>query len=370
MANILVFKMYATPFNTPRESQEHQFIETRFFPTGKIWKPLDAFASWIPVKQKYDLIHTFNRIPFTNKPWMVTFESILPRTLGDHEKAVKHSLRQKLLSDNCKQLIPMSDYAYQKFLSYNSDWKHLSQVDEKTTIIYPNLPLKVAEPKHLAKNEKIKLIFVGGHFARKGGIVALRIAKKAKEMGLPVEVHIVSSLTYGANVYTDCQDSSKYEQDIKLLELDNVFHYERLPNEEVIKLMHSCHFQILTTLDDTYGYSVIEGFSVGTPAITTNVCAMPEMVFDHENGFMINLELNSARNWTELSKRNTDSYWKILNDTFEYLSEEAIKSIVQVLNNPASYLTLSKGAINQIKKNHDVTERATQLNQMYTDYTN
>jgi glycosyltransferase involved in cell wall biosynthesis len=42
-------------------------------------------------------------------------------------------------------------------------------------------------------------------------------------------------------------------------------------NQQVLELMSTCHLNLLPTLHDTYGFSVLEGFANGLPAITTDI---------------------------------------------------------------------------------------------------
>ena len=62
---------------------------------------------------------------------------------------------------------------------------------------------------------------------------------------------------------------------------DWITHYPSLPNEQVLALMVGAHVGLLPTYADTYGMSVLECQAHGTPVITTNVRALPEMNDEH-----------------------------------------------------------------------------------------
>jgi len=51
--------------------------------------------------------------------------------------------------------------------------------------------------------QELVLTFVGAHFGRKGGCVAVKIAEKAIDQNLPIQVNIVSSLQVGGHIWTD-----------------------------------------------------------------------------------------------------------------------------------------------------------------------
>lgn len=212
----------------------------------------------------------------------------------------------------------------------------------------------------------MKLIFVGNDFARKGGVVALRIARKARKRQLPLEVNIISKMSYGAKVYTDYCDSHKYDRDLRLLSLPNVNLYQNLSNQAVIKLLSQSHFQVMCTLDDTYGFSILEGFSVGTPAITTNVCALPEFIKHDKNGFIVDLVLDRYRQWEGLAARKSDRYWELLDRTYEDLADRALEFIVKIFDNPQLYQKLSQGAIEQARE-HDSEAANLLFDRLYSE---
>jgi glycosyltransferase involved in cell wall biosynthesis len=365
MVNVLLGNNYATTFNSPRSSI-HTLIPTKFFPSKQFLRPLDSIGMWLPVRREYQLIHTFNRIPYTQKPWIVTFESILPRTIGPGKNIFKNLLRPRLELENCRKIIAISDYAKQKFINTNKDWEYLEEGLKKLMIIHPNICINSTFPKTYIEGQLLELVFVGNDFARKGGIIALRIANKAKQMKLPIQVHLLSQMKYGSSVYTDCLDSKRYDKDLSLMSLDNVIFHANKSNSVVMELLSKIHLQIMATLDDTYGYSVIEGFSVATPAITTNVCALPEIVHHGQNGYLLHLELNKNRNWVNLSHRESREYWDILDKTYDKLADDALQFIVGILDKPEEYEQLSVGAITQACTVHDSRKNSELLDSLYS----
>jgi glycosyltransferase involved in cell wall biosynthesis len=355
-------------FNTPRASR-HTLLRSRSVPLARIWRPLDGLGMWVPVRSDYQLIHSANRIPLVDKPFVVTFESFLPRTLGVGGARLKKLLRKRLAGSNCRHIIAMSDYARRKFVADNDDWPLLEETFEKLLIVPPNVPLRVSEPKTWREGESLRLVFVGHDFARKGGVVALRLAKKARAANLPVTVHVVSSLNYGAGVYTDFPDGAKYERDLEMLHLSNVVFHGTKTNQEVLRLLSQSHFQIMATLDDTYGFSVIEGFSVGTPAITTNVCALPEFVHHGSNGYLLRLDLNSERKWSHLRNRRQADYWEILDSTYDDLAEQALRLLQETLTRftgSNTYEILSANSLGQVRRVHDAGKAGQLLDDIYT----
>lgn len=349
----------STP-NLPRNS-EHTLIRTKNFPTGrypieKLWKPLSNFFPWQPIWSGYEVIHSLNRIIYTHKPWLITFEdhtSFFGNPDNQLESIVYPILNNRLALDNCQKIIAMSDFAKFRISKRIEKWQMAEKIKQKLTVIHPNFPVRVNHPKTYDVNQPLQFTFIGHHLARKGGIVALRLAKKAEKLGLPVKINIISGLGVGGNRPTDFPDKNKYTEDLKLLALDNVNHHQNLPNPQVIDLLSQSHFQLMATLQDSYGFSIVEGFSVATPAITTNICALPELITPGKNGYLLELPLNESRewkNWLHGEKLKTEEYWQILNATYDDLATAALQQIIQFLDRTDKrehYESLSAGALAQ-----------------------
>ena len=367
--------------NLPRYSRHTLICPKRALPFGtlkKVWSPFGSLTAWQAKIRNYKLIHSFNKIVYTDIPWIATFEddySILYRNpKNDFEARVYEIINRRLSLDNCRKLIAISDYAKLRLTKRLQG--SLEKAINKVEVIHPNFPVKVMQPKKYDNQKNIQIIFIGNHFARKGGIVVLRLANKAHKMGLPITFHIVSRLKYGQGVPTDYPDSKRYEEDLKLLDLPNVIFHKTIPNTEVLALLSQSHFQLMPTLHDTYGYSIIEGFSVATPAITTNVCALPEFVHPGQNGYLLELELSKIRHWKSwlyhAEELRSEEYWISLNNAYNWLAEQALEILVEFIQRPDKqehYQQLSAGALAQALNVHDSQKRNESFDELYSELT-
>lgn len=363
-------------FNHPKKSS-HVLIDAFPLSFRKFWPPLDSIDIAIKPSLDYQLIHSFNRIPLTTKPWIITCESSLPRILKtDNFKngadILKQILIERLGFDNCKKIIAISEYAKNIFVKKNKniDRKLLDKILNKVEIIHPNVEIKSHTPKKYKRGETLRLVFIGNNFARKGGFVVLRLANEAKKRGLPVEFHIVSALNYGSHIYTDHLDNWRYQEDLKLLNLGNITFYETIANQKVIQLLSEGHFQIMPTFHDTYGFSIIEGFSVATPAITTNVCALPEIVHPDKSGYLLKLEVDKNNCWNRMYPRGSQEYWDRLDNAFDNLVAQALNLLQELLDRPSHYEQLSAGAISQVEEVHSSEKTGKLLDNLYTNIIN
>lgn len=358
---VLTPNYYGMGFVTPRLSR-HEIVTCPYkAPWRRVWRPLDAVAFGLPAGN-CDVVHSYNRIPLTRKPWVLTFESWLPRTLSKPDLGLRRFLMRRLAGRQCRRILAMSDYAKNVFATFNEGSPHLTAALEKTEIVYPSVTLRADAPKSLSDGP-IKVLFVGNDFAQKGGVAAVRLARLARGAGVPVEAHIVSAMRYGKSVFADCPEPGAYDSDIELLHGENVEMHGVLPNEDVLALMKACDFLMLTSLDDTFGFSVLEAMSVGTPAIVSNVCALPELVKIDENGIVVALPLDRYRKWTELKSRE----WAALNSTYDLFAEQALAALVAIVDHPQRYVEMSKAACERVRVHHEAGTVGARLDRIYEE---
>jgi glycosyltransferase involved in cell wall biosynthesis len=337
---------------------------TKFAPLERLWAPLTAVAGYWPFSTG-DVLHTMNSIPvYGSRPWVVTFESVLPRTLTGKQDALLRLLRNRLLSPNCLGLIAMSDWAARMFRSCNEGWPELPTVLRKLQVLHPTVRVHSRAIRRLKRGEPIRLLFVGHLFALKGGIVALRIAQRALSEGLPIELHIVSGLKYGRGCFGDCQRREQYASDMRLMGLPNVFFHGRCRNERVLELMSQSHIKFLASLHETYGFSILEGFSCATPAFTSNVCAQPE-INAADRGVILKLPTDELNRWAGLQEKNSPDYWNTVNCAYNALASQAFAALAAIHDEPEKIESMSLGALRAAETRHDPDTAALVLNRIY-----
>lgn len=308
------------------------------------------------VPENFDMVHCLNDIAITSKPWIVTFEAIIPRTFQQGRKRLADMVRHRLIKDNCHKVIGQSYYALKKLAKRHESWKPVARLMDKSQVIYPSIDIKDPRPKS-KPGKNLSIVFVGNSFARKGGVSAVRLAQKALNDNFPITVHIVSRLQLGA--YTDALDNNLYKDDIQLLDLPNVVYHKEIENSKVLELLQQSDFQFMPTIGDTFGFSIVEGLSYGTPAIVTNTCAMPELVQHDHNGYLLDVEVNETNDiaWLKAAHnttyRSSDSYWEQLDKTYSDLANQAYQLLETFSQRKDDYERLSAASIEHVKKHHD-----------------
>jgi glycosyltransferase involved in cell wall biosynthesis len=121
------------------------------------------------------------------------------------------------------------------------------------------------------KSKKIRLLFVGGLSQRKG----LSYLFKALE-GLDrfVELTVVGRLPQ-----ISCEPLNR--------ELSKCKYINSLPHEKVLELMREQEVLIFPSLFEGFGQVITEAMAQGTPVITTERTAGPDIITHGENGWLV-----------------------------------------------------------------------------------
>jgi glycosyltransferase involved in cell wall biosynthesis len=337
---------YPTSFVTPRTSR-HTILRQRFLPLNLVSSKLEG-VTLIEPALSVDMVHAFNRIPVNSSKYIMSFESHLPRQFALRKRGlVAHYLMSRITNPGCRRIIALSHFARRSLLAQHSDHPELDLLTKKLLVRHPNIVVpatKDAMAQDVA--EELVLTFVGAHFGRKGGCVAVKIAEKAAQQNLPIRVNIVSSLQVGGHIWTDPMSPDFFDPYIKLLELPNVRHHGVLPNQEVRQLLRNSHFGVLATFSDTFGYSALESMSEHTPVLGTKVCALPEFLEDGVNGISLPVELDDTGDWSSpgYDARGEAKFAQYFRDEVERLASLAIERLKPYIGQPALMAPLRREA--------------------------
>ena len=189
----------------------------------------------------------------------------------------------KLALKNCKLVIFSSDWAAQLAI------KTYKEADPAKVKVVPtganlecNRTKKEIENIIKSKSSKVcKLLFCGVRWFRKGGDVALEVAKQLNNSGLPTELIILG-----------CQPPA----DVFLPDFVKVYGFVDRSTQEGQKLVESlfteAHFLILPARVDFTPGVLREASSFGLPCISTNIGGISTLVRDGCNGKIFEADAN------------------------------------------------------------------------------
>ncbi len=345
--------------NRPAQSR-HELRWVRDLPHRHIRRLPDPLQAFVLPFEPYraDLVHSFGLVPVTRKPWVATFGQFLPRPVTRLDHPLQRFADGRLDLDNCRALIAQSEYARRVCLDRHAGCDHHDALATKMTVVHASTR-PVTEPvERPGRQGGINLVFVGLDLARKGGIVALRVASLAHHRGLPITLDIISGGVVSGG-WVDHPDASRMDADLALRALPNVTDHGRLPADETQRVIARSDLQVMCTLDDNFGYSVTEGFAHGVPTIGTTVGALPEIIEDGVSGLLVPLPTNALGQWTgrerygavtddeesaSQHRRNTDEYWELLDRTWDDLAAAVLDRLEVLLDDRDQLDRLRAGA--------------------------
>ncbi len=249
-----------------------------------------------------------------------------------------------MLSDRCRRLIAISDYAVRQFREQHRDHPNLEALLAKLERIYPVAPPRRSGPK--PKSAGLRLLFVGRDFMRKGGPVLLRAHTRLRAAGVPVETTIVSSLEWKASDYIGPPDEAYVRAALAGLASGGMTHHRALPVAKVYELMDAADYLIFPTFHDTFGFVWIELLATETPVIASNTCVLPEVVAPGVNGFLLPFDNHATiGKWRWLYRRSEPEYLETYDQATEVMADALVARLGEIWDDTAVYEQLSSGAV-------------------------
>lgn len=354
---ILAPTRYPWRFNSPSNSR-HRIENRDFLPLNYLSPTIEGitlFNPWPP--RRFDLVHAFNRIPVGRCPFVIGFESHLPRAFGIEGGRWWDWMTGLLASERCRGIVAISEFSHRMFLAQHARATRSASVRAalrgKLHLRLPNLALPPATDLIQVDNKSgIRLVFVGNHFARKGGCVAVVMAELARARGIPLVVDIVSRLEMGGAIWTDPSDTETFKPYLALLEQPNVRLHRDLANGAVLALLRRAHMSLLTTFGDTFGYSALESLANGTPVLATHQGALPEIIDHGKNGILLDLPVTPDGEWVHLGTpdRTAPAFVQMWHDEVHRLAEEALAALVEASADPARMQTMRRNARRSVER--------------------
>jgi glycosyltransferase involved in cell wall biosynthesis len=225
----------------------------------------------------YDLIHSSRGIiPLNKKPWVMDIEHVHSFFgLNPHlikKKFLRKFIEKKLASRYCKGILCHCDATLQAFEYYLDTRKFKN----KLQVLYPAshiIPIKKE------KHKKIRILSVLSLFEAKAGLLVLKAFEELEKKYDNIELWIKSDVPEVVK--------RKYNsKNIKYIPYSS----EIVPREQLIKELYSkCDIFLYTTFCDSFGYSLIDALVAKLPIISTNLFAVPEIVEEGKNGFILKI---------------------------------------------------------------------------------
>lgn len=294
-----------------------------------------------------DLIHTFNMVCKTDRAWLASFETTMPRVWPETEREEKYYLQLAgyMKRSNCKSLYAFCRNAYniqRHNLMCHLPPDEVEMLMAKTKVLHPPQEILITEEEFVKKHERkeIHFIFVGSAFFIKGGRELVRVLSKFENC-YDFRLTLISSLL--CNDYftkTSNEEATLWKEIIR--EKQWIDYYESIPNDKVLKKCKEATIGLFPSFADTYGYAVLEMQASGCPVVTTNVRALSE-INNGKCGWVCQMPIDDLGYCVEQDK-------SLLSDILEKELERCFQDIFE-----HSEMIEKKGraALERIREMHD-----------------
>ena len=193
-----------------------------------------------------------------------------------------NQMEQRALS-NCRLAIYTSEWARKTAIEYyDVDPKKVKVVPFGTNV---NSNRSKEDIETIVENKKFdicRLLFVGVDWYRKGGDLALEVAKELNKRGLKTELTVVG-----------CRPLEDPPEFVKLIPFLSKKTQEG--REAMDKLMTDSHFFVLPSCAETYGSVFGEASSFGLPSLSRRVGGITTAIQDGKNGQTFDLDAGTEK---------------------------------------------------------------------------
>jgi glycosyltransferase involved in cell wall biosynthesis len=214
-----------------------------------------------------DFIYTWGYIPLmAKKPFVIEMDN--PYCLTYYNlKAFK--IYKKLIEGYLRtayKLAFMSETSMHHFLhEFNGKFK------ERCVVIYPFAERRY-EKSSGTPGKNVKFLFIGLDFRLKGGIELLEAFSTTKHQN--IRLYIISFVPENIR--------KKFEKDRRILFIDP------MPRRKLlVQVYPKVDVLVLPSLYESFGVVLLEALSFGLGLIATNVYAVPELLYNGENGVLL-----------------------------------------------------------------------------------
>jgi glycosyltransferase involved in cell wall biosynthesis len=196
--------------------------------------------------------------------------------------------------------------------------------------------------------------------------VLLRAHERLRAAGIPVTTTIVSGLGWSPDDYIGPSSAALVEREQARLALPGVEHLGSVPNARVLELMDEADYFVLPTFHDTFGYVALEALAGATPVIATATCALPEVVEDGRNGYLIGFDNDPGiGRWPWVMRRADPHYDEAYEAETARMAERLTTILMRAYEQRSGYAELSAGALATMRERFDPIAARDELERDY-----
>jgi glycosyltransferase involved in cell wall biosynthesis len=215
--------------------------------------------------------------PLLDKQPYVVCTDITPRQYDRLARHYRHRPDGDNLWSRYKHRINVNTFRRAERILPWSSWAQSSIVQEygipaaKTEVLPPGVDIQSWQPGSPPSRGPLRILFVGGDFERKGGMLLLEAFRCLP----PGQAELLVVTRTAAPVMAGLPEGV-------------IFYHNLKPNSpQLIALYRSCHVFVLPTEAEAFGIAAVEAAATGLPILATSIGGLTDIVVDGENGFLL-----------------------------------------------------------------------------------
>ena len=343
---------------------DYQYRKAVSIPLHRLNKSMSSFFRYtsVPLSIGVDLFHTWNALPMTYKPFVVSYECELPRYLG-RPSSWQTDFGYKLLNNRrCKRILALSSAARDVFLN-SFDEKEYNHIKGKVDVFRGGIELSVRKKKEYLHSESLKLIFVGAGAIRKGIAPLITACETLIQNGIDIHLTVIGDFKSTCYVHKSYMPNiSEIYQ--KLEKYPWIDFQGRVPSDQVLEEIKNNDVMIFPTYDESLGWVPIEAGLLGVPTISTDIFAIPEVIEHSKTGYLISIHKRKDRRFFGI-ELDGDELEKELNQANKLIVNGLIDSITLLYENRDLIAEWGNSAYEKISKMYDYDSASAKLQEIY-----
>jgi len=275
-------------------------------------------------------------------------------------------IKKLLVKNNFKKLIFLSFAALKTLKTYARIKEE--EILRKTTVVYPAIrEINAGELTRKVKREKIHILFVGMDFIRKGGSQLIDAFERLQKQFDNIELTIASWFHEIDSTFDPC-DRKKVLYN-RINKNPGIIYLNRITRGALFEQYYpNADIYILPTLNDVFGFSLLEAFAFGLPVIATNIHAIPEIVENNSSGLLINIKNHKFYKDRNRYKNNNDKYI-VPKSLDEQLTEEIYEKLKRLIEDFSLRKKLGKNALRVARTKFSFEKRNRIMSRIYREAT-
>lgn len=296
--------------------------------------PNIRFIRKIPLEA--DFVETPGQLLLNNAPYAVQIDNIgclaFYNTKTLYGSLGRRLIRSFLAKSNCRAIITISHAAQHGVIAYGNS----KIISEKTHVVYPFVSLN----RYTRRSDgKIRLLFISTNFYLKGGREVIKAFEILSKRYDNLELVMISR--------PPREILQQYEHASNIRFIDASID----KNELYANHYSQADIFLMPTYQDSFGLVFLEALAAGLPIISTSMYALPEMVEEGKNGFLIQppFEYFHADGTPNPKYFQRDLVPLILKTPLPAIERFVVNSVSQLIENPGMREAMSRHSRNMVE---------------------